>query len=144
MKKMLVLFAGMACLAACCQCPSDTPEVAKAKQVANDFKALLHQQELFIAKNKSCSAEIDKLDKNIAKKYEGNIAIDRTCNMLIKQENLLLRAKADPVNGYTLYSCGPAGLFLTAEGFARNCGNIDMPPLPHARPAQAPKAPVKK
>ncbi len=150
MKKLTLIVAVMSMLAACCGCPSQSKEAKKAIEVANDFKTILHEQELFISKNGSCSGELDKLSKKVVEKYKGNIAIDHTCNMLIRKDNLLLRAIADPMNGYRLYSCGPMGLFLTAEGFTRNCGNIEMPGAP--RPAEnaaaqtpaAPTAPAKK
>ena len=134
MKKLLILFAGLTIISACCNCPKESKEISKAKETANDFKALLHEQELFIQKNRSCSGELDKLNKQVVDKYKGNmIAIDHTCNMMLRTDSILLRAIADPVNGYKLYACGPMGLYLTAEGFERNCGNIAMP---GAKPAE--------
>ena len=145
MKKLFILFAGLSLLGACCSCDKESKEVQKAKEAANDFRAILHEQELFIQKNHSCSGELDKLSKTVAEKYKGNIAIDSTCNMLIRAENgnLLLRAIADPVNGYRLYACGPMGLYLTAEGFERNCGNIAISGARASRSPQEPAAASK-
>lgn len=137
MKKLLILFAGLSLISACCNCPKENKEAAKAIEAANDFKTILRAQELFIQEHKSCSAELDKLAKDVVEKYKGNIAIDQTCNMMLRIDGANLRAIADPMNGYKLYSCGPMGLFLTSEGFERQCGII---PIPGARqPAEAQK-----
>ena len=127
MKKLLILFAGLTLISACCNCPKASKEAAKAIEAANDFKTILHAQELFIQEHKSCNGELDKLAKDVVEKYKGNIAIDRTCNMMLRIDGVTLRAIADPMNGYKLYSCGPMGLYLTSEGFERHCGNIPMP-----------------
>lgn len=148
MKKLFILFAGLSLLGACCNCGKDSPEVKKAKAAANDFRSILHEQELFIQKNHSCSGELDKLNKQVVEKHKGNIAIDRTCNMMLRIDNgsLILRAIADPVHGYKLYSCGPMGLYLTSEGFERHCGNIPMPFLNNGnnnQPAERPNNAAK-
>jgi len=148
MKKALLIFTSLACLAACCQCPSETQETKKAKAIANDFKTILSQQEEFIVKNGKCASKIEELNKSLNSKYKEQIVVDQICNVMLKTDDLMLRAFfSQPEKTYNnLLVCGKNALAVTGEGFVRYCGpvNIGIPQRAPAAAPKAPKAPVKK